>query len=465
MLEQQKTTEKPITITGTGLHTGNPSTMTFKPAPINHGIWFKRVDLEGQPQLKADIGNVVELARGTTLGNKEMKIHTVEHIMAAFAGLQIDNLLIEIDANEPPVLDGSSLPFVEAIKKAGIIEQDAPREVCIIENTIAFADEKLGIDIVVFPSDEFRVTFMVDYENPVLGKKYTSMYSLEDEFETQFAPARTFCFLSEVEMLHKNGLIKGGTLDNAIVIIDREIKPTEISYLHELFNLQENVKINTEGILNTSPLRFQNEMVRHKTLDLIGDLYLLGVPIKGHIIAARSGHRANIEITKLIRREHEKMQIKSRFSSAGQLKDVVLDAQALSKILPHRYPFMLIDKIIDLVPNERVVGIKNVTINEPFFQGHFPGHPIMPGVLILESMAQAGGILLLNSEEHPDEKLVYFTGLDNVKFRKPVLPGDQLRLELELLKLRKSICKMAAKAYVDGDLVCQAELAAAIIDK
>ncbi|MCA9732568.1 MAG: bifunctional UDP-3-O-[3-hydroxymyristoyl] N-acetylglucosamine deacetylase/3-hydroxyacyl-ACP dehydratase [Deferribacteres bacterium] len=465
MLEQQKTIEKPVTITGVGLHTGNPSTMTFKPAPTNHGIWFQRIDLEGQPRIKADINNVVELARGTTLGNKQFKIHTVEHVMAAFAGLQIDNLLIEIDANEPPVLDGSSIPFVKAIRQAGILEQDAPRDVCIIENTIAYADEKSGIDIVVFPSDEFRVTFMVDYENPVLGKKYTSMYSLEEEFETQFAPARTFCFLSEVEMLYKNNLIKGGNLENAIVIIDREIKDDEIDYLHQLFNLKENVPINTEGILNTLPLRFQNEMVRHKTLDLIGDLYLLGAPIKGHIIAARSGHRANIEITKLIRKEHEKMQIKSRYSGGSKMKDVVLDAQALSRILPHRYPFLLVDKIIDLVPNERVTAIKNVTINEQFFQGHFPGHPIMPGVLILESLAQAGGILLLNSEEHPENKLVYFTGLDNVKFRKPVLPGDQLRLELELLKLRKSICKMAAHAYVNGDLVCQAELAAAIIDK
>ncbi len=465
MLEQQRTLKEPVSISGVGLHTGNKSTITFKPAPPNTGYWFKRIDVEGEPMIKADISHVIDISRGTTIGDGTIEVHTVEHVLAALAGMMIDNVIMELDANEPPVMDGSALPFVHAFKQAGIIEQDSPRDYFVVEKTIAYTDEKKGIDIVVFPSDEFRITFMVDYENPVLGKKYTSMYSLEDEFETEFAPARTFCFLSEVEMLHREGLIQGGSLDNAIVIIDREIHNEELENLKKMLGFSEDIELGAEGILNKIDLRFKNEMVRHKTLDLIGDLALLGVPMKAHIIAARSGHAANVELVKLIRKEWEKMQISSKYSADGKSRDIVLDSQALMKILPHRYPFLLVDRIIDLVPRERVVGIKNVTINEPFFQGHFPDHPIMPGVLILEAMAQVGGILLLNAAERPEDKLVYFTGLDKVKFRKPVRPGDQIRFELELLKFRRSICKMAGKALVNGDLVCEAELSAAVVDR
>jgi len=465
MLEQQRTIKDSVGVEGIGLHTGNLSKIKFKAAPPNEGIWFQRVDLEGSPKIKADITNVVDIARGTTIGNSTFRIHTVEHVLAALAGLMIDNVIIEIDANEPPVMDGSSLPFVDALKKAGIVEQDSPRDYFVVERTLAYSDEKRGIDIAVFPSDEFRITFMVDYDHPVLGKRYTSMYSLQEEFETQFAPARTYCFLSELEILKKQGLIKGGNLKNALVLVDRELKADEFSELKSLFSIEDNIDFSPDGYLNNTPLRFTNEPVRHKTLDLIGDLALLGVPMKAHIQAAKSGHAANVELVKILRKEYEKHQIKSRYKSSGTDSNTVLDAQALQRILPHRYPFLLVDKIIDLVPKVRVVGIKNVTINENFFTGHFPGEPIMPGVLILEAMAQVGGILLLNTTDQPEEKLVLFTGVDKVKWRKQVRPGDQIRFELEMLKYRSTICRMAGKAWVDGDLVAEAILSAAVVDR
>ena len=465
MLEQQRSIEKPVTVSGIGLHTGNHSTLAFLPAPANRGIWFRRIDMEGKPEIKADIDHVVDIARGTTIGQGDLRIYTVEHVLAALAGLMIDNVIVELNANEPPVLDGSAKPFVEALKSAGIVQQDSPRDYFVLEKTIAYSEENRGVDIVVFPSDEFRITFMVDYKNPALGTQYTSMYSLRDEFETEFAPARTFCFLHEVEELHRQGLIKGGTLDNAIVIIDRKVDHNEIDSLKKLLAVKNDVKIGTSGIMNSEPLRFKNEPVRHKALDLIGDLALLGVPLKAHVIAARSGHAANVALVKMLRKEYEKYRISSKFSGEHKGGDVVFSAKSILQILPHRYPFLLVDKIIDLIPRERVVGIKNVTLNEPYFAGHFPGHPIMPGVLILEAMAQVGGILLLNTEQNPDEKLVYFTGLDKVKFRKPVVPGDQIRFEIEMIKFRKTYCRMAGKAYVAGDLVCEAELAAAVVDR
>ena len=465
MLDQQRTIQKSVSVKGIGLHTGNSSTLTFVPAPPNSGIWFQRMDLDGQPKIKADISYVVDISRGTTIGNSELRVHTVEHVLAALAGLMIDNVIIQLDANEPPVMDGSSIPFVEALKSAGLKEQDSPRDYFVLEKTLAYSDEKNGIDIVAFPADEFRLTFMIDYKHPTLGENYTSMYSLEDEFEKEFAPARTFCFLSEVEMLVKQGLIKGGSLDNALVIVDRKIEDNEVDYLKKLFGHKGDVEFGTEGYLNKTSIRFPNEPVRHKTLDLIGDLALLGMPLRAHIIAAKSGHAANVELVKLIRKEYEKKQISTRFKGTSGSSDSFLDTQALLKILPHRYPFMLVDKIIDMVPRERVVGIKNVTINEPFFVGHFPGHPIMPGVLIMEAMAQVGGILLLNTTENPENKLVYFTGLDKVKFRKPVRPGDQIRFELEMVNYRRTICRMIGKAFVDGDLVTEGELTAAIVER
>jgi UDP-3-O-[3-hydroxymyristoyl] N-acetylglucosamine deacetylase/3-hydroxyacyl-[acyl-carrier-protein] dehydratase len=465
MLEKQRTIERSVLVSGIGLHTGNPTNMRFHPAAPNNGIIFKRLDLPDSPQVKADIDNVIDVSRGTTIAKGEAVVHTVEHVLAAIAGLMIDNVIVELDANEPPVMDGSALPFVQALKEAGIVEQDSPRDYLVIDKTVVYSDEKRGVDIVVFPSDEFRITFLIDYHSAALATQYTAIYSLKGEFETEFAPARTFCLLSEVEPLLQQGLIKGGNLDNAIVFIDRKIEDSEVGRLKQLFKITgDDLKIGMNGILNGKELRFKNEPVRHKALDLLGDLALLGMPLKAHVQAARSGHAANVELVKRIRKEYQKIQITSKYQG-NRKGDFVLDSQAILKILPHRYPFIMIDRILDLVPQERVVGIKNVTINEPFFQGHFPGHPIMPGVLILEAMAQVGGVLLLNTQSNPEGKLVYFTGLDRVKFRKPVRPGDQVRFEVEMLKYRQSLCKMAGKAFVANELVCEAELSAAIVDR
>jgi len=465
MLKMQRTIRRPVSVSGIGLHTGSQTTLIFKPAPPNSGIRFVRLDVEGHPVIPADIDHVVDVSRGTSIGLNGVRIYTVEHVLAAVAGLEIDNLVIELDNAEPPVGDGSVLMYVNALLEAGFEEQDSPKDYLIIEKTITYSDEKRGVDIVAFPSDEFRLTFMVDYSNPALGTQYTSMYSLKDEFITEFAPSRTFCFLHEVEEMWQQGLIRGGNLDNAIVFIDRELDEAEFRRLKKLFNLNEEITLGNNGILNGKELRFKNEPVRHKTVDLLGDLALLGVPLIAHVIAARSGHAANVELVRKIRKEYEKKQITLKYQGPQRRADSVLDINAIQKILPHRYPFLLVDKIIDLVPRERVIGIKNVTCNEPFFQGHFPGRPIMPGVMILEAMAQVGGILLLNTQDNPQDKLVFFTGIDKAKFRKPVLPGDQIRFELEMLSYRQSMCKMAGKAYVAGDLVCEAELMAAVVDR
>ena len=463
-MDQQHTIAKPVSISGVGLHTGTPSTLTFQPAPPNTGIFFRRVDLPNKPEVKADIDNVVDISRGTTIQKGDARVHTTEHVLAAVVGKMIDNIVIELDGIEPPVIDGSAMPFVQALNEAGRLEQDSPRDYLVIEKPIAYSEEKRGIDIIAFPSDEFRITFLVDYKNPALGTQYTAMYNLQDEFEREFASARTFCFLSEVETLLQQGLIKGGNLDNAIVIVDRKIDQSEFGRLKELFGFKDDVSLGPNGILNGKELRYKNEPVRHKALDLLGDLALLGVPLKAHIQAARSGHAANVEMVRRIRKEYERIQITSKYQSIRS-DDYVFDSQAIEKILPHRYPFLLVDRIVSLVPRERVIGIKNVTVNENFFSGHFPGHPIMPGVLILEAMAQVGGILLLNAQGTTGNKLLYFTGVDKVKWRKPVRPGDQIRFEVEMVKLRQSICKMSGKAFVANELVCEAELSAALVDR
>ncbi|HDK36047.1 MAG TPA: bifunctional UDP-3-O-[3-hydroxymyristoyl] N-acetylglucosamine deacetylase/3-hydroxyacyl-ACP dehydratase, partial [Bacteroidetes bacterium] len=457
MLKNQRTIKKPISLSGGGLHTGNETILTFKPAPINTGVRFVRTDLPGRPEIPAVIEHVTDISRGTTLGIDGVKIHTVEHVLAAIFGLEIDNIFVELTGNETPVGDGSAMPFVEILLKAGFLEQDSPKEVLVVDETITYSEEDRGVDIVVFPSDEFRITFMVDYKNPALGTQYTSMYSLSDEFVKDFAPARTFVFLHEVEELARQGLIKGGNFDNAVVIIDRKLDRAELDRLRNMLNLKEELQPSANGILNNKQLRFKNEPVRHKALDLIGDLALIGVPIQAHVLCARSGHKANVELVKKIKKIYEKKLITRKYQPTETV-GYALDISAIQKILPHRYPFLLVDRIIDFVPQEHVVGIKNVSVNEPFFQGHFPGHPIMPGVLVIEAMAQVGGIMLLNSQDSPEDKLIYFMGMDNVRFRKPVRPGDQIRFELKMIKNRKVISKMAGKAYVNGDLVAQAEL-------
>lgn len=465
MLEKQQSIGKVVSMEGIGLHTGNKTKITFHPAKANTGIRFKRTDVDDCPEIPADIEHVVDNFRDTTLGIGKIHIRQVEHVLAAIYGLQIDNILVEIDSNEPPVGDGSALPFVEILQKAGLVQLDSPRDFLEIEETITYSDKENGIDMVVFPSDEFRMTFMVDYQNPALGTQYTSMYSLTDEFVDEFAPARTFCFLHEVEELHDKGLIQGGNLNNAVVIVDRQLTDKELKDLAKRFELDEEIVLGTNGILGGRKLRFYNEPVRHKVLDLIGDMALLGVPLKAHVMAARSGHASHVALVKKIRQVYKKKRITSKYQSQPAKKGVFLDANAIEKILPHRYPFLLVDKIVDLIPRERVIGIKNVTFNEPFFPGHFPGHPIMPGVLIVEAMAQTGAILLLDAIENPEEKLAYFIGIEKVRFRKPVLPGDQLQLEIELARYRPSSCKMYGKAYVSGELVCEAEFMAAIVDR
>lgn len=466
MLDYQRTISKSVSISGKGLHTGSKTTVTFQPAPSNTGIRFKRTDIKDCPEIPADIDHVVDNSRDTTIGIGDVHIRQVEHVLAALYGLEVDNCVVEVNGNEPPVGDGSAMPFVNILQKAGFEEQDAPKEFLVIDETVPYSDPENGIDIVAFPSDELRITFMVDYQNPALGTQYTSMYSLTDEFVKEFAPARTFCFLHEVEILHDQGLIQGGDLENAVVIVDRDLSPKELKDLAARFELErKDVVLGTNGILGDKQLRFYNEPVRHKALDLLGDLALLGVPLKAHVIAARSGHAAHVALVREIRKLYKKKQLSKRFQKSKAHQGALLDINAIQKILPHRYPFLLVDKIVDLVPGERVTGIKNVTMNENFFTGHFPGHPIMPGVLIVEAMAQTGSILLLDSMENPEDKVAYFMGVDAVKFRKPVLPGDTLQLEVEQLRLRRNTCKMRGRAYVENDLVCEAEMMAMIIDR
>jgi len=463
-VRKQRTIQNPVSVSGYGLHTGEPCNLTFVPSPANSGFQFKRIDLEDSPSIKADIDHVVDISRGTTIQSNGAKVHTVEHVLAALAGLELDNVTMEIDGPEPPVMDGSSKPFVDALLEAGIREQDEDRQVLQIDKTITYSEPDRGVDIHLLPSDRLRITFMIDYKNPTLGTQYTAIYSVEDEFADEFAAARTFCFLHEVEELKEQGLIKGGNVDNAIVIVDREIDKHEIDRLKNLFKVEKNITLGDNGILDGKSLRFYNEPVRHKVLDLLGDLALLGMPINGHIIAARSGHAANVELVKKIKKEYERQLIRDKYQTHNTEK-YFFDIKAISKILPHRYPFLLVDRIIDLEPQKRVVALKNVTINEQFFQGHFPGQPVMPGVLVLEAMGQAGGVLLLNTVENPDNKLVYFTGMDRVKFRKPIVPGDQIRFELELIKYRLSICKMQGKAYVNGKVAAEAELSASVVEQ
>ncbi len=464
MLVQQQTIKKPVSYTGVGLHTGNRSTITFQPATENYGIRFRRVDLPGSPEIQADIDHVVDISRGTTIGIGDVKVHTVEHVLAAIVGLQIDNILIELDSNEPPVGDGSSKPYVDVLLKADFEKQDAPKDYIIIDQAVRYTDEKNGVDIVALPLDDFRVTVMVDYYNPALGSQHTGLFDLEKEFAEEFAPARTFCFLHEVEVLREQGLIKGGNLDNAIVIVDREISVSELKRLAQKLEIKDSVILGTNGILNNKELRYKNEPARHKLLDVLGDLALIGAPLKGQILAARPGHASNIEFAKKIRKLYQQKKLVKRYQHAKK-EGVVFDSSAIEQILPHRYPFLLVDKIIDFKLDERIVGVKNVTGNEIWFQGHFPGHPVMPGVLIIEAMAQTGGILLLNGVDNPDGKLVYFMGINNAKFRKPVVPGDQLILEVSLANRRSKTFVVTGKAYVDGYLVAEAEMMAAIVDR
>ncbi len=462
MTERQKTIARPAHLTGIGLHTGHPVDLTFYPADPGKGIRFRRSDIGSGVEIPALTEFVVEISRGTVLGRDGAKVYTVEHVLAAVAGLNIDNLIIELSADEPPIMDGSAAPFVAVLKEAGIVEQDAPREYFEVEKTLTYHSDKDAVDIVVVPSTEFRITYMIDYTHPSIGTQYTSMYSL-DEFVNEFSSARTFCLLSETEDLKEHGLIQGGNLENSVVFVDRELEKADLERLRRLFHHESAVSLGA-ATLDNRALRFRNEPVRHKTLDLIGDLALVGVPIKGHVLAARGGHSSHVEVARMLRKAFETQQITRKYGSKGG-RGYVFDSHAIEQLLPHRFPMLLVDRILELQPMERVVGLKNVTRNEPFFNGHFPGHPVMPGVLIIEAMGQTGGVLLLNSVENPEGKVVYFTGLDNVKFRKTVIPGDQIRFTVDMLMFRRGLCKMRGEAHVDGVLVAEADMTAVVVDR
>lgn len=461
MYEKQHTISESISMTGVGLHTGVPVTMTFNPAPEHHGYVFRRIDLEGSPLVRADVDNVVDTSRGTTIEENGARIHTVEHVLAALAGLQIDNALIDLDGPEPPVMDGSSYAFIEALKKAGIETQEADREYFVIDQPIHFYENERHVDLAALPLDDFRVTVMIDYNSPVLGSQHATLLNI-DQFEKDFANSRTFCFLHELEQLVEAGLIKGGDLNNAIVVVDKEVNSTDMQRLSELFQ-KPHIEVAKEGILNNLELRHNNEPARHKLLDLIGDLALIGAPIKAQILAARPGHKANVEFARKIKSMIKQKAIEKKYQG-DKKAGMIFDVNAISKILPHRYPFLLVDRITEFSENS-ITGIKNVTINEPWCQGHFPGNPVMPGVLQLEAMAQVGGILLLNKVENAEDMWVYFLAIDNARFKKMVTPGDQLTFKLRMDSFKRNICKMQGQGFVDGKLVCQADLVAAMVPK
>lgn len=464
MLVQQMTIKKAVSMSGVGLHTGVATSMTFKPAPENFGIRFRRVDLKDSPEIPADVDHVVDLTRGTTLGIGEARVHTVEHVLAAIAGLQVDNILVELDNVEPPIGDGSSKPFVDMILSVGLEDQEAPKDYLIIDQVVHYQDPTRGVEIVALPTDDFRVTVMIDYNNPALGSQHTGLFNLEKEFVSEFSSARTFCFLHEVEMLRDQGLIMGGNLDNAIVIVDRELSDEDLRKLSKKLGIDQSVILGSNGVLNNKNLHYRNEPARHKLLDMIGDLALIGAPLKAQILAARPGHAANIEFARKVRKLYQQKKLVRKYQHEKK-EGVVFDVNAIQRILPHRFPFLLVDKIIEFQMDERVVAVKNVTMNEQFFLGHFPGHPIMPGVLIIEAIAQAGGVLLLNGLDNPGNKLVYFMGMNNVKFRKPVVPGDQLILDVQMISRRSKVVQMRGQALVEGSVVAEGEFTAAIIDR
>lgn len=453
----QRTIARAVSCSGVGIHTGVHATVNFKPAEENTGVVFVRTDIESQPRIPARVEHVTSVNRGTTITNDGARVYTVEHVLAAVAGLGIDNLIIELDGIEAPAGDGSSQVFVKALEKAGFVEQEAGKKIAVLTEPFSFEDN--GVHFLLLPNDTFKISFHIEYPNPLVGCQFDSIEINPDSFRKYIANARTFAFLEDVEDLKRAGLIKGGSLENAVVIAK-------------------------DRILNDDPLRSPKELVRHKMLDLLGDVFLLGMPIRAHIIASKSGHPSNIALVRKLR-EHlarQRPAVMTTISDAaskpvtGQDKEdvllgmfrergMVMNIRDIMEKIPHRYPFLLVDRIVQFEAEKRVVGLKNVSMNEHFFQGHFPDHPIMPGVLIVEAMGQTGGLLLMNSVPEPENKVMYFMSLDNIKFRKPVFPGDQLRMELEMVKFRHRICKMRGRGFVGEDLVAEAEMTAVVVDK
>lgn len=458
---KQTTLKNPVQLSGIGLHTGVIVNLNILPAAENHGYKFQRIDLENKPIIDADADNVVDTSRGTTIEQHGARVHTIEHLLASLAGLEIDNVLIQLDGPEVPILDGSARIFVDEFLKAGIQKQDAEREYFVVPSNVAYVDEDRGVEMIAMPLDDYRLTVMVDYNSPILGSQHASVTSLK-EFDAEVASCRTFCFLHELEMLLKQNLIKGGDLSNAIVIVDREVKDDELDHLASLFN-KSKVGVRKEGILNNVDLRFQNEPARHKLLDLIGDLALIGTPIKAQIMAARPGHAANVEFAKKIKALIKKKKSRADIPVYDPNKKPVYDHAEIGKLLPHKFPFLLVDKVIELTPTY-VVAVKNITGDQYFFQGHFPENPIMPGVLQIEAMAQAGGVLVLSRVPDPENYSTYFMKIDNTKFKEKVVPGDTLIIRMELIApIRRGVCIMKGTAYVGDKLVTEGELMAQVI--
>ena len=462
MSEKQRTLKGIVKVNGIGLHTGEKVNLEIHPAPGNHGYKFQRIDIDGQPTIKADVDLVVSTERGTTLEQNNARIHTTEHVLAALYGCQVDNALIKVDGPEIPIMDGSSLKFVEAIEKIGYEEQSAERVYFELTENIPWEDEEKGIEFLAIPDINYRLTVMVDYNSPALGTQHASMYHI-GEFNSEISMCRTFVFLRELEYLAKNNLIKGGDLDNAIVMVERpEVSQEELAKLAKLLG-KENLKVSVDGIgvLNSTKLQFENEPARHKLLDIIGDLALIGRPIKAHILAARPGHYGNVQFAKVLKAQIKKQQGQGKQFNLSQ--EPLYNINDIEKMLPHRFPFLMVDKIME-INEDSIWGVKNITMNEPIFTGHFPGNPVFPGVLQIEAMAQVGGIFALSKVEDPHLYSTYFMKINNVKFKQKVLPGDSVVFELTLMSpIRRGLVEMSGKAYVNGKEVAESEMLAQIV--
>lgn len=463
MNNKQHSITKSVTLSGVGLHTGVVANMTFLPAPANHGIKFQRVDLPGQPIADADVDYVVDTSRGTTIEHNGARINTVEHVLAAMVGLEIDNILIQLDGPEPPIMDGSSIKFVEAIRDAEPVEQEAHRKFFELPEEVRFKDLDKGIELAALPLNDYRIAVMVDYNSKFLSSQHANL-SHVSQFEKDFSMCRTFCFVHELEALYNSGLIKGGDLNNAIVIADRDYTEAELGHISKVLGKPQVSISKDAGIMNNTSLFYSNEMARHKLLDVMGDLALVGRPIKAQILASRPGHASNVELAKKIKKLMLEAE-KNNVPVYDQKQPPIFSHQRIYELLPHRYPFQMIDKIIYLDDNS-VIGVKNVTMNENYFMGHFPNNPVMPGVMQIEAMAQTGGILVLSSVPDPENYWPYLVGIENCRFRKSVIPGDTVIFKCELTApIRRGIAKMIGKAYVSGQVVCEAEMTASLVKK
>ena len=461
MGNKQRTIKNSSSLNGRGLHTGKESKITFKPAAQHHGIKFQRTDLDQQPIIDADVNNVVDTSRGTTLEQNGARVATVEHVLAAVVGLGIDNILIEVGGEEIPIMDGSSKLFLDKLEKSEIEEQNALKEYFEVTEPITFRNEENNVELTITPAEEYSISVMIDYKSQVLGSQHASINNI-NEFKSKIATCRTFCFLHEIETLYNAGLVRGGDLDNAIVVVDNLLDKDKISHLAKVFD-KPDIKVQSTGILNNVDLRFKNEPARHKLLDVIGDLALLGKPIKGNIFAVRPGHASNIEFAKLLKKASQKAKKKAPYYNPSE--PPLLNTTQIYEALPHEAPFRLVDKIIHL-DDTSVVGVKNVSINEPQFTGHFPGNPVFPGVLQLETIAQVGGIFVLNTVPDPENYWTYFMGIDKCKFRKMVSPGDTVVIKCELLQpIKRGIANMKGEAYVGNNIVCETEVLASIVRK